>query len=46
MVEGGSLLHRAFSLFIFNNKGDLLLQKRSATKVKGYLLLQEGVLPR
>ncbi|XP_023320062.1 isopentenyl-diphosphate Delta-isomerase 1 [Eurytemora carolleeae] len=33
MVEGGSLLHRAFSLFIFNNKGDLLLQKRSATKI-------------
>lgn len=27
------LLHRAFSVFLFNNNGDLLLQKRSPTKV-------------
>jgi isopentenyl-diphosphate delta-isomerase len=33
MVDGSSLLHRAFSLFIFNNNGDLLLQKRSSTKI-------------
>lgn len=26
-------LHRAFSVFLFNKKGDLLLQKRSAEKV-------------
>lgn len=26
------LLHRAFSIFIFNSKGELLLQKRSANK--------------
>jgi hypothetical protein len=33
MVDGTSPLHRAFSLFIFNNAGQLLLQKRSSTKV-------------
>lgn len=27
------LLHRAFSVFLFDQKGDLLLQKRSASKV-------------
>lgn len=27
-----ALLHRAFSVFIFNDKGDLLLQKRAAAK--------------
>ncbi|MDD5739135.1 MAG: isopentenyl-diphosphate Delta-isomerase [Candidatus Pacebacteria bacterium] len=26
------LLHRAFSIFIFNNRGDLLLQKRAKNK--------------
>jgi isopentenyl-diphosphate delta-isomerase len=26
------LLHRAFSVFIFNDKGELLLQKRASTK--------------
>ena len=26
------ILHRAFSVFIFNNKGEILLQKRAATK--------------
>lgn len=26
-------LHRAFSVFLFNKKGDLLLQKRSSEKV-------------
>lgn len=29
---GHGTLHRAFSLFIFNNDGDLLLQKRSQNK--------------
>ena len=27
-----ALLHRAFSIFVFNNKGELLLQKRAGTK--------------
>jgi isopentenyl-diphosphate delta-isomerase len=29
---GGGVLHRAFSLFIFNARGELLLQQRSAHK--------------
>lgn len=33
MKNGSSLLHRAFSLFIFNSKNELLLQKRSSTKI-------------
>ncbi|KAL3288337.1 hypothetical protein HHI36_002785 [Cryptolaemus montrouzieri] len=31
--NGNILLHRAFSVFLFNNHGDLLLQKRSADKI-------------
>lgn len=31
--DGNILLHRAFSVFLFNKKGDLLLQKRSSKKV-------------
>jgi isopentenyl-diphosphate Delta-isomerase len=30
--EGQGVLHRAFSLLIFNDRGDLLLQRRSARK--------------
>lgn len=30
---GDILLHRAFSVFLFNNHGDLLLHKRSSEKV-------------
>ena len=30
--EGQGVLHRAFSLLIFNDAGELLLQQRSATK--------------
>lgn len=30
--EGKGVLHRAFSLFIFNSEGNLLLQKRSSNK--------------
>lgn len=30
---GDLLLHRAFSVFMFNASGELLLQKRSANKV-------------
>jgi len=30
--NAGGVLHRAFSLFLFNNKGELLLQQRSASK--------------
>jgi len=33
IVDGTSPLHRAFSLFIFNEEGSLLLQKRSDTKI-------------
>ncbi|CAD6231950.1 GSCOCG00001668001-RA-CDS [Cotesia congregata] len=32
-ADGDVLLHRAFSIFLFNNSGDLLLQKRSANKI-------------
>ncbi|NQU99744.1 MAG: isopentenyl-diphosphate Delta-isomerase [Parcubacteria group bacterium] len=31
-VHEKGLLHRAFSIFIFNNKNELMLQKRAATK--------------
>ncbi len=30
--EGSGLLHRAFSLFIFNDRGELLVQQRAAGK--------------
>lgn len=30
--QGDGILHRAFSIFIFNDKGQLLLQRRSDTK--------------
>jgi isopentenyl-diphosphate delta-isomerase len=30
--DGAGVLHRAFSLFLFNNEGELLLQKRSQSK--------------
>jgi len=32
-AEGSLPLHRAFSVFLFNDKKELLLQKRSSTKV-------------
>lgn len=32
-VDGNIPLHRAFSVFLFDKKGDLLLQKRADTKV-------------
>lgn len=32
-IESNKALHRAFSVFLFNNKFELLLQQRSATKV-------------
>ena len=35
--EGSVPLHRAFSVFLFNERGDLLLQKRSSTKVSARL---------
>ena len=31
-VHQKALLHRAFSIFIFNEKGEMLLQKRAAKK--------------
>ncbi|XP_060528991.1 isopentenyl-diphosphate Delta-isomerase 1 [Cylas formicarius] len=31
--DGDILLHRAFSVFLFNKKGDLLLQKRASEKI-------------
>ena len=30
--EGSGLLHRAFSLFVFNERGELLIQQRAAGK--------------
>lgn len=33
LMANGPPLHRAFSVFIFNAKNELLLQQRSATKV-------------
>ena len=30
--DGAGILHRAFSLFIFNDKGELLLQQRASSK--------------
>ncbi|XP_065666890.1 isopentenyl-diphosphate Delta-isomerase 1 [Hydra vulgaris] len=32
-IDGNSQLHRAFSVFLFNSKNELLLQQRSASKV-------------
>ena len=32
-VQSGEMLHRAFSVFIFNSEKKLLLQKRAATKI-------------
>lgn len=31
--DGSIPLHRAFSVFLFNDKGELLIQKRSSNKV-------------
>jgi len=33
VTSGTSLLHRAFSLFVFNSRDELLLQQRSDTKI-------------
>ncbi len=30
--DGGGILHRAFSLFIFNEKGEVIMQQRTADK--------------
>ena len=32
-IDGTSQLHRAFSVFLFNSKNELLLQQRSAFKI-------------
>lgn len=32
-IREGKALHRAFSVFLFNSKGELLLQQRSGTKI-------------
>lgn len=35
LVKDGKIpLHRAFSVFMFNSRGDLLLQKRAPSKVR------------
>lgn len=41
---GDILLHRAFSVFLFNKKGDLLLQKRSSSKVSSLFLFYYQIL--
>ncbi len=33
--QGGGKLHRAFSIFIFNRKGETMLQQRASTKYHG-----------
>ena len=33
LMEKGLLLHRAFSLFVFNSKNELMLQQRSESKI-------------
>lgn len=32
--DGNVLLHRAFSVFLFNKRGDMLLQRRASQKVR------------
>lgn len=32
--NGDILLHRAFSVFLFNKRGDMLMQRRSSQKVR------------
>lgn len=32
--DGSILLHRAFSVFLFNKRGDMLLQRRASQKVR------------
>ncbi|HLP44763.1 MAG TPA: isopentenyl-diphosphate delta-isomerase, partial [Candidatus Kapabacteria bacterium] len=41
--EGEGVLHRAFSIFIFNSRGQLLLQRRSAAKPLWPLFLSNSV---
>ncbi|HLP60730.1 MAG TPA: isopentenyl-diphosphate Delta-isomerase [Candidatus Deferrimicrobium sp.] len=41
--EGEGVLHRAFSIFIFNSRGELLLQRRSAAKPLWPLFLSNSV---
>lgn len=47
--DGKLLLHRAFSVFLFNSSGDLLLQKRASSKAsvfnKSYGNLWDSYLP-
>ena len=50
-VESGtSLLHRAFSLFVFNSRDELLLQQRSDTKItfpgKSFYIILKSMLER
>lgn len=42
--DGQVLLHRAFSVFLFNDKGELLLQKRSANKVNIFYHIENFIL--
>lgn len=36
-IDGDIKLHRAFSVFLFNSRGDMLVQKRSSQKVRLFL---------
>lgn len=40
LVQGDGYLplHRAFSVYVFNNKGEFLMQKRASTKVSNLLI--------
>ena len=33
LIQSQNICHRAFSVFLFNSKGELLLQRRSAAKI-------------
>lgn len=37
--DGKILLHRAFSVFLFNKRGDMLLQRRASQKVITFFIL-------
>ena len=37
-----ALLHRAFSVFIFNRKGEMLLQRRALSKYSGTSMMRFG----
>ncbi len=43
-VHEKAILHRAFSIFIFNDKGEMLLQKRAAYQISQCWFMDEYLL--